>query len=50
MSVGGADLLNDAFAHDNNAIREGHGFYLVMGHVDCGDLQLMAEVLDLVPG
>ena len=29
-----ADLLNNAFVHHHNAVAHGHGFGLIVGHID----------------
>ena len=45
--IGAADLLDDASAHDGDAVGEGHGFDLVVGYVDGGYFELAREVLEL---
>jgi len=44
-----ANLLDDAFFHDDDAVGQGHRLDLVVGHIDGGDGELVAEVLDLRP-
>ena len=41
--MGFADLLDDAVFHDGDAIGQGHGLDLVMGHVDDGGLQAFVQ-------
>ena len=41
------DLLNDAILHDHDAVAEGHGLGLVVGDVDEGALDLVAQLDEL---
>ena len=43
-------LLEQAFVHDRDAGRHGHGFHLVMGHVNKGGLQALVQFADLGAG
>ena len=45
--VGIADLLQDAVAHDRDAVAHRHRLDLVVGHVDGGRADLALEALDL---
>ena len=42
-----ADLLNETVAHDDDAVTKGHSFGLVMGNVDKGGVDLLAQLDDL---
>ena len=46
----GTDLLHDALVHHHDAICQRHRLDLVVGDVDRGDFQLVAEVFDLGAG
>ena len=41
-----ADLLDDALVHDDNGVRHGESLFLIVGHVDEGDLHLLLDALD----
>ena len=41
-----ADLLNDAVIHHHHAVCQGHGFHLVMGHIDRGGIHRLMHLLD----
>ena len=41
------DLLDDAVLHDHDAVAEGHGLGLVVGNVDEGTLDLVAQLDEL---
>ena len=43
-------MLDDPRIHHHDPVRQGHRLDLVMGHIDRGHLQFVAEILDLVPG
>ena len=43
----GGDLLDDAVLHHHNPFAHGHGFDLVVGHIDHGRLQLAVKFGDL---
>ena len=43
----GADLLDVAVAHDDDAVAEGHGLGLVVGDVDKGGFDALAQLDDL---
>ena len=43
----GADLLDEAVAHDDDAVAERHGLDLVVGDVDKGGVDLLAQLDDL---
>ncbi len=43
-------LLGDgALIHHHDPVRDGHGLFLVVGHVHGGDGQLLLQLLDLAP-
>ena len=42
-----ADLLNEAVLHDNDAVAKGHGLGLIVGNVDEGGVDTLAELDDL---
>ena len=42
-----ADLLDDPFVHHHNGVAHGEGFFLVVGHIDEGDAQLLLHPLQL---
>jgi len=46
----GIKLLQFAFIHDRNAMSHGHGFGLVMGHIDEGGLQIIVQFAQLRTG
>ena len=43
----GADLLDEAVAHDDDAVAQGHGLDLVVGDIDEGGVDLLAQLDDL---
>ena len=45
-----ADLFDDAVVHDDDAVCQGHGFDLVVGHVDRGGAQAPLQLHDLGAG
>ena len=45
--LGGADLLDIAIPHDDDAVAQGHGLGLVMGDVDKGCIDTFAQLDDL---
>ena len=50
INLGGAAQLHDlAIAHDRNAVRECHGFDLIMRHIDHGIFQLLVKTLNFDP-
>ena len=46
----GIDLLQEAFVDHRDAGGHGHGFHLVVGHVDKGGLQLLVQLADVGAG
>ena len=44
------ELLEDAVAHDRDAGGHGHGFRLVVGHVDEGGLQALVQLAEVGAG
>ena len=44
-----SDLLYDAFFHNHDPVGERHRLDLVVGHIDRGHRQLVAEILNLRP-
>ena len=42
-----ADLLDKAVAHDNDPVAQGHGLGLVVGNIDKGGVDLLAQLDDL---
>ena len=44
--LGGAHLLDVALAHDRDAVRNSHGFFLVVGDVHIGDAHRVLDLLD----
>ena len=40
------NLFDDAVIHDHHAISQGHGFYLVMRHIDRGGIHRLMHLLD----
>jgi len=40
---GGTDLANLSITHDDDAIRHGQGFLLIMGDIDEGDTQILLQ-------
>ncbi len=42
-----ANLLGDAFVHHHHALGEGHGFDLIVGHVQGGGVQATVQLLQL---
>ena len=47
--LGRAALLDDAVLHDDDAVAQGHGLRLVVGHVDKGGVDPVAQLDDLRP-
>ena len=45
--LGGADLLDEAVAHDDDAVTKGHGLGLVVGDVDESGVDLLTQLDDL---
>ena len=45
--LGGADLLDEAVLHDDDAVAQGHGLGLVVGNVDEGGIDAGAELDEL---
>ena len=43
----GADLLDDAVLHDDDAVGHGEGLFLVVGDVEEGDAQALMHLLEL---
>ena len=39
-------LLDNPVTQDHNLVRHGHGFNLVMGHIDRGGFQPLMQILD----
>ena len=49
-ALGRADLQDLAAMHDHDAVREGHGLALVVGHIDRGDSEALLQSAELVAG
>ena len=45
--LGGADLLDEAVLHDDDAVAQGHGLGLVVGDVDEGGVDALTQLDDL---
>ena len=44
---GGVELLDGPILHDGDAVSQGHGLHLVVGHVNCRHPEALVEQLDL---
>ena len=47
--VGRANLLNAAFIHYQHAVGQFHGFVLVVGHEDAGQMDLVMQAAEPLP-
>ncbi len=45
--LGGADLLDEAVLHNDDTVAQGHGFGLVVSHIDEGGADLLAKLNEL---